>query len=244
MAADNAESAGKENRMNHRLFALGALVASLGLSSGLSALTPAELAKDLSWVSQACLRLPLAGKLVYTDPLNIKTAETADIILITHNHQDHWSAADIARLGTRARIFAPFDAPGATRIQPGQSVSVDGLTITAVPAYNLVKTKFHPKSANFVGYLLSAGGVTVYVAGDTERIPEMKTFKADIAIVPLGQTYTMNSVAEAVDSVLDVQATIAFPYHWGLYEGSEADAKAFVSQLQARKVQAALLPAF
>jgi L-ascorbate metabolism protein UlaG (beta-lactamase superfamily) len=77
-------------------------------------------------------------------------------------------------------------------------------------------------------------GRRVWHAGDTERIPEMKTFNADIALVPLGQTYTMGSVQEAAEAVLDSGASIAIPIHYGMYEGSSSDADTFATLLAGR----------
>ncbi|MBM3437493.1 MAG: MBL fold metallo-hydrolase, partial [Bacteroidetes bacterium] len=93
----------------------------------------------------------------------------------------------------------------------------------AVPAYNVVKTKFHPKSNKWLGYILELEGKKIYLAGDTERIPEMKAIACDIALLPLGQTYTMNSVEDAAEAAKDVKAGIVIPIHYGLYEGTQAD---------------------
>ena len=79
--------------------------------------------------------------------------------------------------------------------------------VETVPMYNVVKNN-HPRAMNFVGYVVNVGGVRLYHGGDTERFPEMKTFSADVAMLPLGQTFTMNTVQEAVDAALDVKARI------------------------------------
>jgi L-ascorbate metabolism protein UlaG (beta-lactamase superfamily) len=105
-----------------------------------------------------------------------------------------------------------------------------------VPAYNVVKTNYHPKGNKWVGYILTIDGVKIYHAGDTERIPEMQEFTCDIVMLPLGQTYTMNSVEEAAEATLDVQAKIAIPIHYGMYEGTVEDAKKF-QELLKNKVQ-------
>jgi L-ascorbate metabolism protein UlaG (beta-lactamase superfamily) len=227
--------------MKKALIAIMALAA--GFSAALFALTPDEALKRLSWYGQGSLRIELGGKIVWIDPVGVRVPEKADLILITHDHQDHYSAADVERLsGPATRVFAGFDAPGATRIKPGESIKLGELEIEAVPAYNIVKKSAHPKSALYCGFVLSAEGVRVYDAGDTERIPEMKAISCDIVLVPLGQTYTMNSVDEAVQSALDVKAVIAIPIHYGLYEGTEGDADAFVAALKAKGVAALRLP--
>jgi L-ascorbate metabolism protein UlaG (beta-lactamase superfamily) len=96
-----------------------------------------------------------------------------------------------------------------------------------VPVYNVVKTNFHPNQNNWVGYIITVDRVRIYHAGDTERIPEMMTFSRDIAMLPLGQTYTMNSVEDAAKAAIDVKAKTAIPIHYDMYEGAKADAEMF-----------------
>ncbi|MCK4836639.1 MAG: MBL fold metallo-hydrolase, partial [Candidatus Aminicenantes bacterium] len=88
------------------------------------------------------------------------------------------------------------------------------------------------KENQWVGYILTIDGIRIYHAGDTERIPEMKNFSCDIALLPLGQTYTMNSVKEAAEAAIDVKAKIAIPIHYGLYEGKTQDAVEFQNILK------------
>jgi L-ascorbate metabolism protein UlaG (beta-lactamase superfamily) len=190
------------------------------------------------------------GPIIYIDPTNITGMPAdADIVLLTHNHGDHQAIADLNRLRKAGTVFvsSPPGVPalqqnfaGATihAVTPGAKLTLSGIEIEAVPMYNVVKTTRHPRAMNFVGYVVNIGGVRVYHGGDTERFPEMKTFTADVAMLPLGQTFTMNSVQEAVDAALDVKARIAIPIHWGNAEGTRADAEFFTSQLTARGVQA------
>ena len=163
--------------------------------------------------------------------------------MVTHGHGDHLSPPDIRRARTEKTTFvAPQDCAieikakfnnTVVTLKPGQSQNIQNILIEAVPAYNVVKTDFHPKANPWVGYVLLLDWVRIYHAGDTERIPEMKTFSCDIAMLPLGQTYTMNSVEEAA---LDVKAKIAIPIHYGLAEGKREDALTF-KQLHQDKVE-------
>lgn len=89
------------------------------------------------------------------------------------------------------------------------------------------KINYHPKKNKWVGYILTIEDNNVYHAGDTERIPEMKDIVCDIALLPLGQTYTMNSVEDAAEAAIDVKAKIAIPFHYGLYKGTEEDSVKF-----------------
>jgi L-ascorbate metabolism protein UlaG (beta-lactamase superfamily) len=193
-----------------------------------------EMVGKIHWIQQSCFRIDAQKFKIYTDPLSITKTDVASLILITHAHGDHFSQDDINKLtGPNTIIIAPADCnySGSARrivLKPGEAYNFGkAVKIKAVPAYNISKTDFHPQSNNWLGYLITINGVTIYHAGDTERIPEMKDFNCDIAMLPLGQTYTMNSVADAAESAKDVKARVAIPMHYGLYEGTEADAQNF-----------------
>ena len=199
---------------------------------------------------QATVKIEVTGgPVIYIDPTGFTTSPAdADFILLTHNHGDHQSTAVMTRLRKPNTVFVSSPPgvpalqtafPGATiqAVTPGQKVTLGGIEIETVPMYNIVKNN-HPRVMNFVGYVVNVGGVRVYHAGDTERLPEMKTFSADVAMLPLGQTFTMTSVQEAVDAALDLKARIAIPIHWGMAEGTLADANLFAGALTARGVQA------
>jgi len=211
-----------------------------------------DMAKNIHWLGQAAVKINAAGKVIYIDPYQLKNTDQADIVLITHGHNDHFSLADIKKIITgKSIIIATVDCYAKLQnlnvaeiktISPGQSLTLDDINISAVPAYNIVKANFHPKSNKWVGYVLTIEGVRIYHAGDTERIPEMKDISCDIAMLPLGQTYTMNSVKEAADAAIDVKAKIAIPIHYGLYEGTAEDAEEFKKLLK-DKVDVIIKPA-
>jgi len=201
-----------------------------------------QVANNLEWMGQAAVKVKYEGKTIYIDPYKLTKDDSADIVLITHSHYDHWSMADLKRVvTTNTTLIAPKecldeakDLPAKSKIAvlPGFKQTVNGVTIETVPAYNVVKTKFHGKEKNFVGYILNLDGVRLYHTGDTERIPEMKNISADIILLPLGQTYTMNSVEEAAEAAKDVKASIAIPIHFGMYEGTIADVEKFATLLK------------
>lgn len=196
----------------------------------------------IHWLGQAAVKISPPGKTIYIDPYQIDEKTKADIILITHSHSDHFSPNDIDKIMTGDTVFiAPPDCISRIRdlnrektiiSEPGLKKQVAEILVEAVPAYNAVKTNFHPRENRWVGYILTMAGVRIYHAGDTERIPEMKDIKCDITLLPLGQTYTMNSVQEAADAAIDVRARVAIPIHYGLYEGSQQDAFLFQDLLK------------
>lgn len=215
------------------------LAAAAGYAQGTD---PLAFAKSIRWYGQDDLRIELAGAVIRVDPVFSPTGEKADIVLVTHPHSDHWAPAAVAKLaGPDTAVLTGFASDGHRRIKPGEEVEVKGIRIKAVPAYNLGSMN-HPKAEDWCGFLISGGGLTVYVTGDTNRIPEMKSISCDIVLLPLGQIYTMSSVAEAEQAALDVKAKVAIPVHYGMYEGSDADADAFVSGLKAKSLSALRLP--
>jgi L-ascorbate metabolism protein UlaG (beta-lactamase superfamily) len=198
-----------------------------------------QLVENIHWIQQSCFRIEGSKFKIYTDPISITETDEADIILITHAHGDHFSASDIAKIATSQTILiAPADIAYAGTIGkrivlvPGQKYMAFGsIKIEAVPAYNIAKTQYHPKSNNWVGYVVTINDVTFYHAGDTERVPEMKNIDTDIAMLSLGQTYTFETVADAAEAAKDVKAEVAIPMHFGLYEGNADDAAEFENLL-------------
>jgi L-ascorbate metabolism protein UlaG (beta-lactamase superfamily) len=196
-----------------------------------------KLIDRIEWLGQAAAKITTGGIKIYIDPYMIKEKDLSNFIFITHSHYDHLSFDDIKKVSNRdTLIYAPYDCipklsdAGFTRIRsvaPGDSEDLGEFKFEAVHAYNVKKTSYHPRANKWVGYIFEIEGKRIYHSGDTERIPEMKNIKCDIAMLPLGQTYTMNSVEEAAEAARDVKAKIAIPIHYGLYEGTEEDALKF-----------------
>ncbi len=115
---------------------------------------------------------------------------------------------------------------------PGESLDVAGVTVEAVPAYNLDK-QFHPKGNGWLGFTVEIDGVRVYHAGDTDFIPEMETFNVDIALLPVSGTYVMTA-DEAVKAALAINPDIAVPMHYGAIVGAENDAATFQKGLEGK----------
>lgn len=188
--------------------------------------------ENITWYGHATMKLS-GEKIVYIDPFQLQdtTYEAADIVLITHDHSDHCSPEDIAKVSKADTVvIAPASCQGKltgkTRvIAAGETISEQGVQIETVPAYNL-KKQFHPKSAGGVGYIVTLNGKRIYQAGDTDFIPEMKTISADIVIVPVGGTYTMDA-EEAAQAVNAMRPEVAIPMHYGAIVGSGSDAERF-----------------
>ena len=181
---------------------------------------------EITWLGHAGFMLE-GVKRVYIDPYQIKTGlPPADIVLVTHSHFDHFSQNDIKRiLDDSTVIVAPSDCKmsgNVRNVKPGDTIEIGGVRIEAVPAYNIGK-RFHPKGSGWVGYVVEMDGVRVYHAGDTDLIPEMKSINADVALLPIGGTYTMN-VSEAIEAAKTIKPKLAIPMHFGSIVGSTSDA--------------------
>jgi L-ascorbate metabolism protein UlaG (beta-lactamase superfamily) len=196
-----------------------------------------KMVENIHWLGHDTFKIT-GEKTIYTDPFKIKKRDNADIILITHEHYDHCSPNDIKKLqSSDTTIVATPDCAkklsgNVKTVKPGDRLTVDGIEIEAVTAYNIDK-QFHTKNKNWVGYIFTVKGQKIYLAGDTDHIPEMKTFNADIALLPVSGTYVMNA-DEAVKAALDIKPKIAVPMHYNSIVGSERDAKRFAKGLEGK----------
>ncbi len=191
--------------------------------------------ENIHWLGHASLRIDAPSAVIYVDPWKLPAgAPPADLILITHEHYDHCSTDDIAKIRTDETVVVAN--PGAAKklrgpvrtVRAGDQLSARGVKIQAVPAYNVDKS-FHPKSAGHVGFVLTVNDTRIYVAGDTDVIPEMEDISADIAILPVSGTYVMTA-DQAVEAAGIIKPNIAIPVHYGEIVGSEADAQYFRDQ--------------
>ncbi|MBF0203125.1 MAG: MBL fold metallo-hydrolase [Desulfamplus sp.] len=217
-----------------------------------------KLIEQIKWLGHDCIRID-SDPVIYFDPYQIESGINAGIILITHEHYDHCSCEDVKKImGQDTVIVTEKDCAKKLKkelgktvegkievLAVGQSITVKGITIDAVPAYNINK-KFHPKNKNWLGFVvgmpivagLPDGGMEgeffrFYHAGDTDLIPEMADIRCDVAFLPVSGTYVMTA-EEAVIAALKVKPQIAIPMHYGTLVGSEEDAQLFKKGLEGK----------
>ena len=176
------------------------------------------------------------SKVVYFDPWEISGGPEADFILISHEHFDHCSPDDVAKVARPDTVIVtePKSAQklkGDVRvIKPGEILDLDGVTVTGVASYNTDKN-FHPQGNNWLGFILEMDGVRIYHTGDSDFIPEMKGLQTDIALIPVSGTYVMDA-EQAISAARAIKPKIAVPMHYGKIVGSDADAKKFAEALK------------
>ncbi len=192
-------------------------------SGGTIAITP---------INHATLQIAFGAHVIDVDPVaqgNYTSLSAPDIILVTDIHGDHLDPATVGKLKkATTKVVAPAAAAarldGAIVIANGETKTVDGVSIEAVPMYNLARGPaagrlYHDKGRGN-GYIVTLGGKRIYIAGDTECIPEMKALKnIEVAFVPMNLPYTMPS-SEAAECVKAFKPKIVYPYH---YAGSDPD---------------------
>lgn len=181
--------------------------------------------------------IKLMGKdIVYVDPYRIsEESHDADIILITHDHFDHFSSEDIDKIIKKDTVLIVPEkmkkqASGVScgkllTVAPGDMKQVENTKIETVPAYNKLKP-FHPKKSGWVGYIVTINDTRIYIAGDTDITDENSAISCDVAMVPIGGTYTMNA-KEAAKLVNTIKPQVAIPIHYGSVSGSKKDADVF-----------------
>jgi len=177
------------------------------------------------FIGHATIMMKYKNLVIHVDPVNefadYKKMPQADLILVTHEHHDHFDAQAIAAITKKSTAVVLNNAArnilkSGQGLEKGDSVIIQGIKIKAVPAYNTTagRDKFHPKGRDN-GYVLSIGGRNVYIAGDTENTLEMSQIKdIDIAFLPMNQPYTMTP-EQFAQAVKDFKPKIVYPYHYG-----------------------------
>ena len=192
-----------------------------------------EIIKNIKFLGHATVKLKIAEKIIFVDPWKIKdTEEKADIILVTHPHFDHYSEEDIKKIAKDTTVLisckdvvSQTSLKNKRQIQPFEETKIDDITIQGFPAYNVNKS-FHPKSNNWLGFVIRHNDVSIYIAGDSDVIEEAKQLKVNIMILPVGGTYTMTD-KEAAELVNLTKPDYAIPIHYGDIVGSIQNAQNF-----------------
>ncbi len=193
----------------------------------------------INWLGHDSIRIDTEnGAKIYFDPYQIGTNPKADLIFITHDHFDHCSLEDVAKIqGDKTIIITEKDSAkkleGDVRVvKPGDSLTIKGINIEVMPSYNINKD-FHPQKNNWLGFIVEVDGIKIYHAGDTDFIPEMKDIKTDIALLPVSGTYVMTA-EEAVEAALAIKPKLVIPIHYGSIVGDESDADRFKQGLEGK----------
>lgn len=197
----------------------------------------------VTFIGHSSLYFTFNGKVIYNDPVGekgvYKLLPKADLILVSHDHFDHFDPDTIAAISTpKTRIVLTETCAGklgrGTVLKNGDKTTIDGIAIEAVPAYNIIHLRapgqpFHPRGIGN-GYIVTFGDKRVYLAGDTENINEMQSFgKIDVAFLPMNLPYTMTPEMVAAAARM-LKPAILYPYHYG-----ETDTRRIISLLKDEK---------
>jgi L-ascorbate metabolism protein UlaG (beta-lactamase superfamily) len=182
----------------------------------------------ITFIGHGTLMFAFGGKVIHIDPYgqmaDYAKLPKADLILITHEHRDHFDPKALSLLRTEKTVMILTNTlakqvEGGIVMNNGDVKSVEGLKIEAIAAYNIVHkrgdgTPFHPKGIGN-GYVITFGNKKIYVAGDTENIPEMKVLKdIDVAFLPMNVPPTMTPEMVA-DAAKGFKPKVLYPYHYG-----------------------------
>ena len=194
--------------------------------------------ENIRVLTHSSIRIQSGDTVLYVDPYKVSgRPQDADFVFITHDHFDHFSPEDIEKVSCdktvlvvpekmRDKVLQEADETrGIIPVKPDAPYDINGFSFETVPAYNRLKP-FHPKTAGWVGYIFCLDGKRIYVAGDTDATPDAKKVRCDVALVPVGGTYTMNA-SQAAELVNTIRPAAAIPTHYGSVAGSAADAESF-----------------
>ena len=191
-----------------------------------------EMVGKLVWLGHDSFRLD-GPSVIYFDPWKLSgELPVADLVLVSHEHHDHCSPKDVARIsGPDTVVVAAAKAaerlPGAKAVRPGDRLAVAGVEIEAVRAYNVNKFRspgvpFHPPEAEHVGFVVTVDGARIYHTGDSDHIPEMAEIECDVALLPVSGKYVM-TVEEAAEAARTLNPQIVVPMHYGSGIGTADD---------------------
>ncbi len=184
---------------------------------------------------------------IYIDPLNLEKFEKAKYIFFTHPHWDHFSVEDVNKILTKETILiCPKTMKNEISqflntiilVDPEKSYQVDNLEFSTFRSYNINK-QFHPKENDWVGYDLKIEGEHIVIVGDSDNTPELRKLKADLLLIPIGGTFTMN-VEEAAELTNIICPKKVIPTHYGEIVGDKEMGRKFASLIN-KKIKCEIL---
>lgn len=211
------------------------------------------------WTGHDGFRIEDGKTILYVDPFRVLNPVKADVILVSHNHFDHYSKDDIRKIAKeRTLIIGPTELSGVELefncrgvfLEPWGEYSSDefALKVLGVPAYNINKFRapgvpFHPKDDGKLGFLIEFSGVKIFHAGDSDNIPEYSKLAGkgiDVALLPVSGTYVMTA-EEAAEAAKTIKPKIAIPMHWGEIIASRSEAEKFVKLMKNSGIKTIIL---
>ncbi|MHC1624475.1 MAG: MBL fold metallo-hydrolase [Methermicoccaceae archaeon] len=193
---------------------------------------------EITWLGHASFRIKGTSTIMYIDPYVIdEHPPKGDVVLVTHEHYDHCSMENIPILLKKGGVVITTKGCADTLdiearvVREGDEVTINDVTVEVVPAYNISKP-FHPRGFG-VGFIVEIDGVRIYHAGDTDLIPEMKDVVTDVALLPIGGTYTMGP-EDAVEAASLIKPGLVIPMHYNYLSGLEQDATLFAESVKKR----------
>lgn len=200
-----------------------------------------NLTENIEVLTHSSIRIT-GDAIIYVDPFHIDVAaKDADFIFITHDHFDHFSPEDIEKVvKSDTTLVVPermkkqaVDIPcgQVITVKPGIQEQMGDITVETVAAYNPLKP-FHPKKNGWVGYILTVNGIRIYVAGDTDITAENRAVSCDVALVPIGGTYTMDA-KKAAELINEIKPMATIPTHYGSVAGGRENEDVFRAHVDA-----------
>ncbi len=214
--------------------------------------------KDIKihWLGHDAFWIEAKGKNIYLDPYKLGKSNLpkADIVISSHEHFDHCNPDAINEISSDQTILIGpkivqeifkekiNKKQKIMELNPGDSLEIEGINVSAIAAYNIhrfrdpaTKTPFHPKESGHIGPILDIDGVTIYHAGDADKIPEMNNLRPEIALIPISGTYVMD-VEEAVEAAKAIDAKITIAMHVGRGIGNLSFLEDFKNSLPTHEV--------